>query len=540
MTEPWELTAAEALGGDARPNALARSSCSTSVEDRADLVEPVVNALCERRHDEAVAAATESAGRYARGERIRALEGLPVALKEEVPVAGWRMRYGSLGIDEVATGTAPIAERILRAGAIVHARTTTPELSCVGYTHSKLWGVTRNPWNPAVAVGGSSGGSGASLASGTSLLASGSDIGGSIRIPASINGVVGFKPPHGRVPTGPPFNLDRYCHDGPLARTVADCALFENAIAGPHPVDVTSLRPKLRIPSELRGHRGLAHRALGRPRMLGGRPRGRDEHSRRSAAALEEAGAIVEEVSLPWELEHVLATARRHFAAIFGAEIAAAADEFGDQVNDYVLAWADEARAFLAEPRGFLTGLEGEQAMWEPVGKLLRRYRAIVCPTWAVTGIAAGDSYLGTLFDGGGPNDRQFTAFMTTPVQRAVAVPGARGAERHGLERRADRRADRRTHVRRRERLPHRRGARARAAVGRALPATCRRGRDRPRGSASSRWSTSTSEPGRTCPDGSCTCWRPARMSTSRWRRAWPTARPASRWCRDRGSASRA
>ena len=103
------------------------------------------------------------------------------------------MRYGSLALDEIAEHTAPVPERIFAAGAVVHARTTTPEFSCAGYTHSKLWGITRNPWNPEVAVGGSSGGSGASLASGTSMLASGSDIGGSIRIPASINGVVGLQ-----------------------------------------------------------------------------------------------------------------------------------------------------------------------------------------------------------------------------------------------------------------------------------------------------------------------------------------------------------
>ena len=166
-----------------------------SVERRADEVEPTVNAFTERRREEARAAAEAAPTDTPTGERIRPLEGLPVALKEEVPVKGWRMRYGSLAVDEIADETAPIAERILEAGAVVHARTTTPEFSCTGYTHSKLWGVTRNPWNPSVAVGGSSGGSGASLAGGTSLLASGSDIGGSIRIPASINGVVGFKPP---------------------------------------------------------------------------------------------------------------------------------------------------------------------------------------------------------------------------------------------------------------------------------------------------------------------------------------------------------
>ena len=421
MTEPWQMTATDALAA-MRARDLSPLELLESVERRADEVEPVVNALCERRHVEARAAAEASAARFARGGPIRALEGLPLAMKEEVPVVGWRMRYGSLAVDEVAEGTAPIAERILKAGAVVHARTTTPEFSCVGYTHSKLWGVTRNPWNASIAVGGSSGGSGASLASGSSLLASGSDIGGSIRIPASINGVVGFKPPHGRVPTGQPFNLDRYCHDGPLARTVADCALFENAIAGPHPSDVTSLRPKLRIPAELRGIEGWR---IGLSVDLGcwDVDPEVEANTRAAAAALEEAGAIVEEVSIPWTIEHVIGTARRHFAAIFGAEISGAVDAFGDVLNDYTLAWATEAQALMSEPRFFLTGLEGEQAMWEPIGNLLKRYRAIVCPTWAVTGIEAGDSVLGTLFEGGGPNDRQFTFYMTSPFNVLSPCP---------------------------------------------------------------------------------------------------------------------
>jgi aspartyl-tRNA(Asn)/glutamyl-tRNA(Gln) amidotransferase subunit A len=421
MTEPWELTAADALAS-MRARDLSPVELLESVERRADEVEPVVNAFCERRQGAAHAAAEASEDRYARGEGIRALEGLPLAMKEEVRVEGWHMRYGSLAIDEVATETAPIAERILKAGAVVHARTTTPEFSCTGYTHSKLWGVTRNPWNPSVAVGGSSGGSGASLAGGTSLLASGSDIGGSIRIPASINGVVGFKPPHGRVPTGPPFNLDRFCHDGPIARTVTDCALFENVLAGPHPLDVTSLRPKLRIPSELKGIEGWR---IGLSVDLGCWDVDPEvqANTRAVGAALEDAGAVVDEVAIPWDFEQVVGTARRHFAAVFGAEISSAVDAFGDQLNDYAHAWAEEARMYREDPRSYLTGLEGEQAMWEPLGELFRRYRAIVCPTWAIIGIPAGDSFLGTVFEGGGPNDRQFQCFMTTPFNVLSPCP---------------------------------------------------------------------------------------------------------------------
>ena len=421
MSEPWELSAVEALAAMGTKT-LSPVELLGSVQARADEVEAVVNALTERLDEEAMISAKESAQRYARGDAIRTLEGIPVAIKEEMPASGWRMRYGSLAIDEVADETAPVPERIFGAGAVVHARTTTPEFSCAGYTHSKLWGVTRNPWNPSVCVGGSSGGSGASLASGTSLLASGSDIGGSLRIPASINGVVAFKAPHGRVPASPPFNLDRYCHDGGMARTVADTALFHNAIAGPHPDDMTSIRPKLDIPSTLEGVHGLR---IALSIDLGSWSVDADVEANTRAAtdALRDAGALVEEVELPWTLERVTGAARRHFASIFGAWIAEACDAFPDLVNDYSVAWADDVRALMVEPGSVLHGLELEGELWKPLGRLLETYDAMICPTWATTGIPAGDSYIGQLFDDGGPNDRQFACFMTTPFNIFSACP---------------------------------------------------------------------------------------------------------------------
>src|SRR4051812_41720019 len=157
----------------------------------------------------------------------------------------------------VAEHTSAFGRRHLEAGAIVHARSTAPEFSCAGFTQSRLWGVTRNPWNPEYSVGGSSGGSGAALAAGTTTLASGSDIGGSIRVPASFNGVGGFKPPYGRVAQDVPFNLDTYCPCRPMARTVADCALLENVVAGPDPSDIVSLRPKLVLPERFDGIAGM-------------------------------------------------------------------------------------------------------------------------------------------------------------------------------------------------------------------------------------------------------------------------------------------
>src|SRR5215471_15302582 len=230
----------------------------SAVIARAEAVEPTINAFAQTFYEEALQAAKAAEARYAgNGAQARPLDGIPVAVKEEAPIAGHKNTLGSLAMrDVVADATAPFVQRIIDAGGIVHARSTTPEFSCAPVTWSKLWGVTRNPWNTRFSPGGSSGGSGAALAAGSATLATGSDIGGSIRIPASFCGVVGFKPPYGRVPEFAPFNLDHYCHEGPMARTVTDCALLENVMAGPHPHDVASLRPKLRIPARLDGVEG--------------------------------------------------------------------------------------------------------------------------------------------------------------------------------------------------------------------------------------------------------------------------------------------
>jgi Asp-tRNA(Asn)/Glu-tRNA(Gln) amidotransferase A subunit family amidase len=160
------------------------------------------------------------------------------------------MTNGSLPLkDYVADYTDIMPQRLMDAGAIVHARTTTPELSMTYVTWSQLWGITRNPWNLDMAVGGSSGGSGCSLAAGTSILASGSDIGGSVRIPAAMNGVVGFKPPKGRIPGGAPWNRDTYETSGPMARSMDDLVLMQNIISGPNPYDMFSL-PRLELPAD--------------------------------------------------------------------------------------------------------------------------------------------------------------------------------------------------------------------------------------------------------------------------------------------------
>ena len=361
---------------------------------RAEAVEPVVNALCHRFFDEALEQARVAEARYAgRGEPPRPLEGIPVAVKEEEAIAGQPWTLGSLiHRDTIAEETTPFARRMIDAGAIIHARSTAPEFSVAGFTRSRLWGVTRNPWNPEYSPGGSSGGSAAALASGTATLASGSDIGGSIRIPASFCGVVGFKPPYGRVPVAPPDNLDTYCHCGPLARTVADCALYENVLAGPEPTDITTLRPRLVLPATPAGVSGLR---VALSVDLGDWPVDADVRANTLAAAdaLRAAGALVEEVGLAIPRADVMRAAAIHYQAGFGAWIAEQCMRHPEDVTAYApdfVRWC----AQLADGGSHLDGLEIEARLYPPLGDVLERYDALLCPTNGTRGLLADEEYV--------------------------------------------------------------------------------------------------------------------------------------------------
>jgi aspartyl-tRNA(Asn)/glutamyl-tRNA(Gln) amidotransferase subunit A len=359
--------------------------------DRIEAVEPQINAVCDRRYDEARSEAKASAQRYAgKGDAPRALEGVPVAAKEEQAMVGRVNSYGSLVYaDQIATETHPMLERIQAAGGVIHIRATTPEFSCAGFTHSRLWGITRNPWNTDFTPGGSSGGSGASLAAGYAPLATGSDIGGSIRIPASFCGVVGFKPPYGRVPAMPPFNLDHYCHDGPMARTVADAALLTNVVAGKHPIDVVSMPAPAHLSLEAGSISDLRIALCIR---LGDHQVDPvvEANTRRAAAVFEGLGATVVEVELPWTTEQVYAAARAHFGGIFGPSVAKDLEAHGDLLTTYATEFARD----MAGSMGFLDGLALEGELYRPLGALLADYDALICPTMGTTGFLADADFV--------------------------------------------------------------------------------------------------------------------------------------------------
>ncbi len=412
------LSAGDALAAF-RSRELSPVELLDAVLRRAELVEPAINALTTIRRDTALAAAREAEARYLGrgGGEPRALEGLPVGVKEEQAIEGEPLQLGSHLMDGyVADVTHPVIERIVAAGGVVHARTATPEFSSAGFTHTPLWGVTRNPWNTECTPGGSSGGSGAALASGTATLATGSDIGGSIRIPASLCGVVGYKPPYGRVPALPPFNLDAYCHDGPMGRSVADVALLHNVIAGQHPIDQASL--PFPGPITVDGSPGrIAGRRIAWARTLGDAPVDPEvaAATARVASTLADLGAIVEEVEIPISMEMLFRAAFAHYGAIMGPsvdEVAAGQDE---RLTPYVRAFRDKADAGFAEV-GFYGGLKLESEIDAAVTDVLAPYLAFVCPTMATIGYAADDDYTETRVTVGGVELDFYLQAALTPL----------------------------------------------------------------------------------------------------------------------------
>jgi amidase len=202
---------------------------------RVERVNPMVNAIVTLAADDALLEADAADAALARGDAVGPLHGLPIAHKDLFVTAGLRTTFGSrVFADHVPSETAVIVERERRAGAITIGKTNTPEFGAGSQTFNEVFGATRNPFDLTKTCGGSSGGAAVALATGMVPIADGSDLGGSLRNPASFCNVVGLRPTPGRVPSWPdatpwfPFSVA-----GPMARTVGDVALLLDAIAGP-------------------------------------------------------------------------------------------------------------------------------------------------------------------------------------------------------------------------------------------------------------------------------------------------------------------
>lgn len=246
MAELCWMSAAQ-MAAAIRRRELKPSELMQATLARIEAVNPAFNALSAMRAEAAMAEARALDEVIARGAGIGRLAGVPLGVKDLEDVAGMVTTYGSVPFKDNRAGQDSIqVARLRAAGAIVVGKTNTPEFGFTPFTKNLLYGVTRNPWNLDLTPGGSSGGSGAAIAAGMLPLATGSDWGGSIRIPACFCGCFGLKPSQGRIPMEPRLGMTSWVAlsaVGPLSRTVRDAAIYMDAVAGYHPIDPASLPP---------------------------------------------------------------------------------------------------------------------------------------------------------------------------------------------------------------------------------------------------------------------------------------------------------
>jgi amidase len=266
------------------------------LENRIAEIDGKTNALPTLCFDRARAHA-KALMRKPAGER-GLLAGMPVPIKDLTSVAGVRTTQGSpIYKDTVPAHSDIVVEQLEANGGVVYAKSNTPEFGAGAHTFNEVFGATRNPWNLSRSASGSSGGAAVALATGTAWLAHGTDMGGSLRNPASFCGVVGLRPSIGRVPHSPAFKIDRNLTvHGPMARNVEDIALLLDAMSGEHPADPLSL-PRLPTSFLSAARTGKGPKRVAYSPDLGITPVDPEVAAitRKAASRFAEAGVIVEE-----------------------------------------------------------------------------------------------------------------------------------------------------------------------------------------------------------------------------------------------------
>ena len=288
-------------------------------------------------------------------------------------------------------------ERLLEAGAIIHARTTTSEFCISGVCVSSMWGTTRNPWNPDYSPGGSSGGSAAALAAGMTTLATGTDVGGSIRVPASACGVAGYKPPHGRNPDGPPFNVDRFNHCGALARSVADLAIVQNVVSGPHPDDPESLPHPPILPTAADD---VSHMRIAWSHDLSYKPVAKEVRRNTEAAIdrLRNLGCECEEIALGWtdEIDRAALAWYAHFGS--SSLLREAVSREPQSVSPELARLADETLRLRSDASALSNVPRVIAGMGATLAREMRHFDVFVCPAMGVPAVRADQSMWATDF----------------------------------------------------------------------------------------------------------------------------------------------
>jgi amidase/aspartyl-tRNA(Asn)/glutamyl-tRNA(Gln) amidotransferase subunit A len=356
------------------------------VEDalkRAAEIAPL-NAFVLLDREGALAAAAEADRRIDEGDdQVGPLHGIPVAIKDFTPTKGHLTTRGSVSTGSWVPSEDPaIVRRLKAAGAIVIGKTTTPEFAYSSFTHSPRWGVTRNAHDPERTPGGSSGGSACAVATGCVPLAEGTDMGGSVRIPAALSGVVGLKPSLGRIPMDIlPTAFDNMSHFGPLASCVDDAALFLSVAQGPDDADILSMPHPDPIDAPVTPAADGLRLALSMDLGYYAVDEGVASQVESGAEGLAAAGAAVDRVNLGWTR-----AVNDTWLTLWGVALAAA---WGDLAANHRQDM-DPALLSLMDSVGDVTAVDYKRMeqfrtrLWNDLRDIFSRYDALLLPTCAL------------------------------------------------------------------------------------------------------------------------------------------------------------
>jgi aspartyl-tRNA(Asn)/glutamyl-tRNA(Gln) amidotransferase subunit A len=389
--------------------------------------DPELNAYCLVDADGAREQAKASEARWREGNPIGGLDGVPASVKDMFLTQGWPTLRGSKCIspDQPWEVDSPVPARMRENGLVLLGKTTTPELGWKGVTDNPLTGITRNPADPSKTSGGSSGGSAAAVAAGMGELSVGTDGGGSVRIPASFCGIVGFKPTHGRIPLYPASPFGPLSHAGPMARSVDDVALLLDILATPDYRDPAALAPPVGTYREAvrRDVRGLI--AAFSPTL------GYVDVDPEVARIVADAVAVLGEAGLHIEnADPGFTDPMDSFGVLWSTGAAKWLDTFpagSDELVDPGLreVW-EKGRTFSASD--YLDASAERAAVGIRMGEFHTRYDVLITPTMPITAFEAGHDVPPGSGLGGWPEWTRFTYPFNMTQQPAISVPAGRTA----------------------------------------------------------------------------------------------------------------
>ena len=359
---------------------------------RIEAGEPTFNAFQFVGADEALAAARASEARWARGDPLGLVDGVPTSIKDQWLVRGWPTRRGSTTspADGPWDDESPAATRLREHGAVLLGKTNLPEYGWKGVTDSPLSGISRNPWDPSKTCGGSSGGAAIAAAVGMGALHLGSDGAGSIRMPAGFSGVYGLKPTYGRVPAYPYGLLPMCSHTGPMTRTVGDAALMLNVMAEPDHRDWMAPPPdgrdyRVALENGVKGLRIAYSRTLGYARVDDEIAAGTDA----AARVFADLGAVVEDV------DHVFDDPRFPFEMFYTASMATTLRRLGPsarvQMDPGYLRMADAGLRFSAID--LIEGWAARDALGRTMNAFHETYDLLLTPQLPLAAFEAGAEF---------------------------------------------------------------------------------------------------------------------------------------------------